>query len=41
MTDAALGAEEASAYAGVPIRNVWHMFLYAWDLLPKRPRHHI
>jgi 5-methylcytosine-specific restriction enzyme subunit McrC len=23
---------------GVPIRNVWHMFLYAWDLMPSRPR---
>jgi 5-methylcytosine-specific restriction enzyme subunit McrC len=22
----------------IPVRNVWHMFLYAWDLLPPRPR---
>lgn len=25
------------ALSGVPVRNVWHMFLYAWDLLAMTP----
>jgi 5-methylcytosine-specific restriction enzyme subunit McrC len=28
----------AAATTLIPIRNVWHMFLYAWDLLSPRPR---